>query len=85
MRSGEVSANNPFESNRQYYGTHTGKKVEEHNPAPQAPKPKFQTYTLKRIRDKCIARGERGLFGLGRIFKTFDTNGNGLIEPKEFK
>jgi len=85
MRTGETSANNPFESNKQFYSNHKGKKVDEFNPQPTIAAPKFQTYTLKRILDKCIARGERGLFGLNRIFKTFDSNGNGLIEPKEFK
>jgi len=39
---------------------------------------------LKRIRDKCVNRGERGLFQLERMFKTFDMNGNGLLEFKEF-
>ena len=40
---------------------------------------------LQRIRDKCTARGERGLFGLKRLFQTFDVNGNGVLEFKEFK
>jgi Ca2+-binding EF-hand superfamily protein len=40
---------------------------------------------LSRIRDKCVSRGERGLFGLKRLFQTFDTNGNGTLEFKEFK
>lgn len=40
---------------------------------------------LKKIRDKCIARGERGLFSLKRLFQTFDYNGNGVLELKEFK
>ena len=40
---------------------------------------------LKRIRDKCIARGERGLFGLKRLFQTFDTDNSGSLEYKEFK
>jgi Ca2+-binding EF-hand superfamily protein len=40
---------------------------------------------LQRIRDKCIARGERGLFGLKRLFQTFDTDNSGSLEFKEFK
>lgn len=32
-----------------------------------------------------MQRGERGLFGLKRLFKTFDSNGNGVLEYKEFK
>ena len=40
---------------------------------------------LTRIRDKCVSRGERGLFGLKRLFQTFDSNGNGTLEFKEFK
>lgn len=32
-----------------------------------------------------MQRGERGLFGLKRLFKTYDTNGNGSLEYKEFK
>lgn len=43
------------------------------------------TYSLNRIKDKCAQRGERGLFGLKRLFKTFDSNGNGMLEYKEFK
>ena len=39
---------------------------------------------LSRIKDKCTARGERGLFNLKRMFKTFDLNGNGTLEYKEF-
>jgi Ca2+-binding EF-hand superfamily protein len=40
---------------------------------------------LKRITDKCIARGERGLFGLKRLFQTFDTDNSGTLEYREFK
>lgn len=40
---------------------------------------------LHRIRDKCISRGERGLFGLKRLFQTFDTDNSGTLEYKEFK
>ena len=40
---------------------------------------------LTKIRDKCVARGERGLFSLKRLFQTFDINGNGTLELKEFK
>lgn len=40
---------------------------------------------LSRIRDKCVQRGERGLFGLKRLFQTFDTDGSGTLEFKEFK
>lgn len=40
---------------------------------------------LQRIRDKCVARGERGLFGLKRMFQTFDIDGSGTLELKEFK
>ncbi len=40
---------------------------------------------LQRIKDQCTSRGERGLFGLKRLFKTFDSNGNGMLEFKEFK
>ncbi len=39
---------------------------------------------LNRIKDKCVQRGERGLFQLNRTFKTFDTNGNGILEFSEF-
>jgi len=58
--------------------------VDEKIDKPQDPKPKFLTYQITRIKDKCIQRGERGLFGLKRLFKTFDTNVNGLLEFKEF-
>jgi Ca2+-binding EF-hand superfamily protein len=37
------------------------------------------------VKDKCVQRGERGLFGLKRLFQTFDSNGNGLLEFMEFK
>jgi hypothetical protein len=40
---------------------------------------------LNRITDKCIARGERGLFGLKRLFQTFDTDNSGTLEFREFK
>lgn len=42
-------------------------------------------YMLNRITDKCIARGERGLFGLKRLFQTFDTDNSGTLEFREFK
>lgn len=53
--------------------------------APQPKQPKYKTYMLKRITDKCIARGERGLFGLKRLFQTFDTDNSGTLEFREFK
>jgi len=59
--------------------------VEEYVDKPQPKQPKFKTYMLQRIRDKCIARGERGLFGLKRLFQTFDTDNSGALEFKEFK
>ncbi len=40
---------------------------------------------LKRITDKCVSRGERGLFGLKRLFQTFDTDNSGTLEFGEFK
>jgi Ca2+-binding EF-hand superfamily protein len=40
---------------------------------------------LQRIKDKCVARGERGLFGLKRLFQTFDTDNSGCLDMKEFK
>jgi hypothetical protein len=41
-----------------------GAKIEK----PADPKPKYQTYMLQRVKDKCVQRGERGLFGLKRLF-----------------
>jgi Ca2+-binding EF-hand superfamily protein len=40
---------------------------------------------LGRITQKCIQRGERGLFGLKKLFQTFDFNNNGTIELNEFQ
>jgi Ca2+-binding EF-hand superfamily protein len=40
---------------------------------------------LQRITNKCISRGERGLFGLKRLFQTFDIDNSGTLEYKEFK
>jgi Ca2+-binding EF-hand superfamily protein len=40
---------------------------------------------LQRIKGKCIARGERGLFGLKRLFQTFDTDNSGTLEFREFR
>ena len=85
MRSGHESVNNPFAHQEKYYQNHQGKKIEEYNEKPQDRAPKFLSYHLKRIKDKCLQRGERGLFSLRRIFKTFDLNGNGVLEYKEFK
>lgn len=80
------SKNNPFSSNiDSHYANHHGKKVEERVQAPEIPKPKYQVYMIKRIRDKCVNRGERGLFSLKRLFQTFDIDGNGTLEMKEFK
>jgi Ca2+-binding EF-hand superfamily protein len=32
-----------------------------------------------------VQRGERGLFGLKRLFQTFDTDNSGELDYKEFK
>lgn len=69
QRTGEESKNNPLAhaTEKHYEGFH-GKKVDEKVDKPAEPKPKYQTYMLTRIKDKCVARGERGLFGLKRLF-----------------
>jgi Ca2+-binding EF-hand superfamily protein len=40
---------------------------------------------LQQIKNKCIQRGERGLFGLKRLFQTFDTDNSSTLEFKEFR
>jgi len=55
-------------TNNAYEG-YNGKRVEERiTDAPKEKQPKYKMYMLKRITDKCISRGERGLFGLKRLF-----------------
>jgi calcyphosin len=59
--------------------------VDEIAEKPKDKQPKFKAYLLQRITNKCIQRGERGLFGLKRLFQTFDTDNSGTLEYKEFK
>lgn len=68
-----------------YYQDYKGKKIEEHADKPQPKQPKYKTYMLQRIKDKCVARGERGLFGLKRLFQTFDTDNSATLEFREFR
>ena len=85
LKSGVQSKNNPMITNNAYDG-YQGRKVEERiTEAPKEKQPKYKLYMLKRITDKCISRGERGLFGLKRLFQTFDTDSSGTLEFKEFK
>lgn len=85
-RTGVESKNNPLAQDLQskYSGFH-GKRVEEVEGKPQPKQPKYKLYMLQRIQDKCTARGERGLFGLKRLFQTFDSDNSGTLEFKEFK
>ena len=86
IRTGVESKNNPLAHNiDQHYQGYHGKKVEEIEGKPQPKQPKYKTYMLQRIRDKCISRGERGLFGLKRLFQTFDTDNSGQLDFKEFR
>jgi len=54
QRTGEESKNNPFYAQEATYQTHHGKKVEEKVSRPENPKPKHLTYTLNRIKEKCV-------------------------------
>lgn len=84
MRTGVESKNNPLVNSNHYKGFH-GKKVVEIESEPQSKQPKFLQYHLQRITQKCVQRGERGLFGLKRLFQTFDFDANGTLEYKEFE
>lgn len=70
MRTGTESKNNPlaFNSTNTYYSNFTGKKVDEIVEQPSTKQPKFLQYHIQRITQKCVQRGERGLFGLKRLF-----------------
>lgn len=87
LRTGVESQNNPLAqiSTSNYYSNFKGKKVDEIVEQPQIKAPKFLQYHIQRITQKCIQRGERGLFGLKKLFKTFDFNNNGTIEYNEFQ
>ena len=87
LRTGVESANNPLAhaTTSNYYSNYKGKKVEEYVEEPQIKAPKFLQYHIQRITSKCVQRGERGLFGLKRLFQTFDFNGNGTLEFKDFE
>lgn len=87
LRTGVESQNNPLAqvSTSNYYSNFKGKKVEEIEEQPQIKAPKFLQYQIQRITQKCIQRGERGLFGLKKLFQTFDFNNNGTIEFNEFQ
>jgi len=39
---------------------------------------------VKMFRDKLASRGARGIFGMKRVFKIMDDNGNGVLEIQEF-
>lgn len=47
--------------------------------------PKSQLILLERFKKELTDRGGRGLIGLRRQFKIFDTNGNGVLDFFEFK
>jgi Ca2+-binding EF-hand superfamily protein len=47
--------------------------------------PKSQLILIERFKKELQDRGGRGLVGLRRQFKIFDTNGNGTLEFNEFK
>jgi Ca2+-binding EF-hand superfamily protein len=82
------SKNNPLAqaTTSNYYSNFKGKKVEEVIQDPPSLKaPKFLQYHLQRITHKCIQRGERGLFGLKKLFQTFDSNKDGSLDYKEFE
>ena len=86
QRTGTESKNNPLAHQvDSYYQTYSGKKIDEIPERPQEKQPKYKLYMLQRIRDKCVQRGERGLFGLKRLFQTFDTDNSGTLEYKEFR
>ena len=40
--------------------------------------------TLKQLRQKILSRGLRGIFGLLRMFKVLDINGNGTLAKEDF-
>lgn len=86
LKTGVESKNNPLaHGTNKHYSSHHGKKVEEMPEKPQPKQPKYKAYMLQRITDKCVQRGERGLFGLKRLFQTFDTDNSGTLEFGEFK
>ena len=86
LRTGTESKNNPMShGTKKHYQDYQGKKVEEIPEKPQPKQPKYKQYMITRIRDKCVQRGERGLFGLKRLFQTFDTDNSGSLEFVEFK
>lgn len=59
--------------------------MDEIESKPKLKEPKFKQYQLQRITNKCISRGERGLFGLKRLFQTFDDDNSGTLEYREFR
>lgn len=87
LRTGVESKNNPLgaQTTQNYYTGYHGKKVDEIVSEPELKQPKYLQYHLQRITQKCLQRGERGLFGLKRLFQTFDYNGNGTLEFNEFE
>lgn len=86
QRTGVASANNPLAAtSNNYYQNFHGKKIEEIEKEPEIAPPKYLQYHLQRITQKCTQRGERGLFGLKRLFHTYDYNQNGVLEYKEFE
>ena len=88
LRTGVVSQNNPLANiadSQTYYNNYHGKVCDEIESKPKIKEPKFKQYQLQRITSKCVSRGERGLFGLKRLFQTFDSDNSGTLEYKEFK
>ena len=43
-------------------------KMDEIEKEPETQQPKYLQYHLQRITQKCTQRGERGLFGLKKLF-----------------
>lgn len=84
QKTGVVSKNNPMAQSNYYSGYH-GKKMDEVEKVPEIQQPKYLQYHLQRITQKCTQRGERGLFGLKKLFQTYDFNGNGSLEYQEFQ